>query len=106
MTDDPTGTWALTITTPIGKLPVVLRLAADGGVLHGTAEGRGETVPLRDLTATPEPGGTRLTWHQSVTRPMRLNLRFDLLATADTIAGHSQAGRLPRSAVTGTRQAA
>jgi hypothetical protein len=34
---------------------------------------------------------------------MRLNLVFDVLATADTLTGVSKAGRLPRSAVTGTR---
>ena len=100
---DPEGTWALTIVTPIGRLPVALELTREAGVLQGTAESRNETVPLQDLTATPEPEGVRLTWRQTVTKPLRLNLRFDVLATSDSIAGHSQAGRLPRSAVTGVR---
>jgi hypothetical protein len=100
---DPAGSWALTVATPIGKVPVTVRLSDEAGTLRGTAESRGETVPLTDLTATPEPGGLRLTWRQSVTKPMRLNLRFDVLATADTLDGHSQAGRLPRSTVTGVR---
>lgn len=101
---DPAGTWALTIATPVGKLPVTLVLSYEAGVLRGTAEGRGETVSLQDLTATPEPGGVRLAWNQSVTKPMRLNLRFDVLATADAITGFSKAGRLPRSTVTGMRR--
>jgi hypothetical protein len=101
---DPTGTWALTIATPIGKLPITLTLAYTAGVLHGTAGGRGETVPLRDLAAIAEPDGVRLTWQQSVTRPMRLNLSFDVVATAVAIAGFSKAGRLPRSTVTGVRE--
>jgi hypothetical protein len=34
---------------------------------------------------------------------MRLNLAFDVLFDGDAMTGHSRAGRLPRSAVTGTR---
>ena len=99
----PAGIWALTIATPIGRLPVTLTLTYEAGVLHGIAQSRGETVALQDLAATAEPDGVRLTWRQSVTKPMRLNLHFDVLATADTITGFSTAGRLPRSAVTGIR---
>jgi hypothetical protein len=35
---------------------------------------------------------------------MRLNLDFDVLVDGDRLTGHSKAGRLPRSAVTGTRR--
>jgi hypothetical protein len=103
MTADPAGTWALTIATPIGKLPVTLELTREAGLLHGTAEGRGETVDLHDLVATPGPDGVRLAWNQQVTKPIRLNLSFDVLVTADAMTGHSKAGRLPRSTVTGSR---
>ena len=96
------GTWALTVATPIGKLPVTVELRYAAGALHGTASSRSETVSLRELVAIAEPGGVRLTWLQTVTRPMRLNLRFDVLAAADAITGVSQAGRLPRSTITGT----
>ena len=56
------GTWALTIATPIGKLPITVELQSTAGVLHGTATGRGETVPFRDVGAGAEAGtvtGTR-----------------------------------------------
>ena len=39
-----------------------------------------------------------------MTTPMRLNLVFHVLVTGDALGGHSRAGRLPRSAVTGTRR--
>jgi hypothetical protein len=48
--------------------------------------------------------GPRVTWRQSVTRPMRLNLDFDVVAADGTLTGHSRAGRLPRTAVTGIRR--
>jgi hypothetical protein len=105
VTIDPAGIWVLAIATPIGKLPVTLRLSDEGGALWGTTEGRGETVELRDLVAVAGPDGVRLTWRQQVSKPMRLNLSFDVLATAETISGYSKAGRLPRSTVTGMRLA-
>jgi hypothetical protein len=98
------GTWNLTIATPVGKLPVTLELHRTEGVLQGTATSRHETIALQNLVAQTERAGTRLTWSQSVTRPMRLNLTFDVLATGDTLTGISKAGRLPRSAVTGRRE--
>ena len=42
-------------------------------------------------------------WSQTITKPMRLNLDFDVVIEADEMRGHSRAGRLPRSAVTGRR---
>jgi len=92
-----TGDWDLTIKTPIGSLAVVYSFADDG---TGTATGKGETVPLCDIVVA----GQRVTWRQSVTKPMRLNLDFDVVIDGDQLTGHSKAGRLPRSAVTGVRR--
>ena len=102
---DVAGTWSLTIATPIGRLPVTLVLAHDSGsgVLTGTATGRDETVPIKNIVAVAEPEGLRLTWQQAIARPMRLNLSFDVLVTGATMTGFSRAGRLPRSTVTGAR---
>jgi len=94
--DQLTGDWDVTIKTPIGSLAVVYTFTDDGG----TATGKGETVPLRDIVVA----GQRVTWRQSVTKPMRLNLEFDVVVDGDRLTGHSKAGRLPRSAVTGTRR--
>jgi hypothetical protein len=57
-------------------------------------------VPLRDIVVA----GQRVTWRQSVTKPMRLNLEFEVVVDGDHLSGHSKAGRLPRSAVTGVRR--
>jgi hypothetical protein len=57
-------------------------------------------VQLQDLTTI----GSRATWLQKVTNPMRLNLDFDVVVDEARLVGHSRAGRLPRSAVSGTRR--
>lgn len=96
------GTWNLSISTPIGTIKAVVELRAPEGVLTGTAHGAGEEVPLRDINLT----GDRLTWNQAITKPMRLNLAFDVTVEGDTLRGTSKAGRLPASRVTGERQPA
>ena len=94
------GDWDVTIKTPIGSLAVLYEFSESSGGPIGSASLKGETVPLRDLHVD----GRRATWRQSVTKPMRLNLEFDVMIDGDTLSGHSRAGRLPRSAVTGVRR--
>ncbi|OMC10837.1 MULTISPECIES: hypothetical protein [unclassified Mycobacterium] len=98
------GEWDVTIKTPIGTLAVeyVFRESPDG--LGGTATYKSETVPLHDITSEIVEDGTRLTWRQSVTKPIRLNLAFDVVVDGEVMTGHSRAGRLPRSAVSGSRR--
>lgn len=101
---DIEGDWDVRIKTPIGTLAVRYTFTRLRDDLVGTATYKDETVALQDLTSEAVDGGTRLTWRQSVTRPMRLNLDFDVLVNGDVLGGHSRAGRLPRSAVSGTRR--
>ncbi|PRY45249.1 hypothetical protein [Umezawaea tangerina] len=98
------GTWELVIDTPIGKQRAELLLSTVDGVLRGVARDpkHGEEITLTDLVLD----GDRLTWAQSITRPMRLNLTFDVTLEGDAMAGRSKAGRLPASKVTGRRVAA
>lgn len=96
------GTWNLSISTPIGKIKAVVELREQDGILTGVAYGAGEEVPLGEITLD----GDRLTWKQAITKPMRLNLAFDVTVDGDTLQGTSKAGRLPSSRVTGERQTA
>ncbi|MFC8587729.1 hypothetical protein ACFUGD_24740 [Streptomyces sp. NPDC057217] len=96
------GTWNLSVSTPIGTMKAVVELRERDAVLTGVAHGAGEEVPLHDLALD----GDRLTWKQSVTKPMRLNLAFDVTVDGDTLRGTSRAGRLPASKVTGERRTA
>ncbi|NUK08770.1 hypothetical protein HRW18_12250 [Streptomyces lunaelactis] len=95
------GTWNVVIATPIGKQHAVLRLFTEDGALRGVATGEAEEVPLSDLTLQAD----RLTWRQSITQPMRLNLAFDVAVHGDELTGSAKAGRLPSTKVTGQRAA-
>ncbi|WP_181697651.1 hypothetical protein [Nocardia sp. GTS18] len=94
------GTWNMSIATPIGKIDAVVEIREQDGVLTGVARGAGEDVPLTELRAQ----GDRLTWKQAVTKPLRLNLAFDVTVDGDTLRGTSKAGRLPSSKVVGERR--
>ncbi|MBN9391571.1 MAG: hypothetical protein J0I20_26295 [Chloroflexi bacterium] len=93
------GLWDLKIVTPIGTQKVVLELSQHNGTIQGFARGDKETIPLIE----PVLSGNHLTWRQSITKPMRLNLVFDVTIEGDSLNGTSKAGRLPASKVTGTR---
>ncbi|MFE5509621.1 hypothetical protein ACFQ9J_03235 [Streptomyces sp. NPDC056529] len=96
------GTWDLSVSTPVGRMKAVVELREQDAVLTGVAHGAGEEVPLGDIALD----GDRLTWKQSITKPMRLDLAFDVTVDGDTLRGTSKAGRLPSSKVTGERRTA
>lgn len=94
-----TGTWHLRMKTPIGTIDADYRFAETSDGMTGTAVGNGEETTLDDVVAV----GERVTWRQRITKPLRLNLEYEVVVTGDTLAGYSRAGRLPRSRVTGER---
>lgn len=94
------GDWDVSIKTPIGTLAVTYTFTERDGAVSGSATAKDETVPLHGIVVD----GQRITWSQSVRKPMRLNLDFDVTVDGDRLTGHSRAGRLPKSAVTGARR--
>jgi hypothetical protein len=94
------GTWDLTIATPIGRIKPVIDLRYDGEQFTGVAHGTGEQVSLHDIVVD----GNHLSWTQSVTKPLRLNLAFTVAIDGDMLTGASKAGRLPAAKVTGRRR--
>ncbi|MDT7803607.1 MAG: hypothetical protein QOI78_7040 [Actinomycetota bacterium] len=100
------GSWDLKIKTPIGSISATYTFAETADGLTGIATSTDESVPLADIATRITPEGERVTWRQAVTRPIRLNLDFDVTAVGDRLTGHSRAGRLPRSQVSGRRRPA
>ncbi|MFF3326296.1 hypothetical protein [Streptomyces sp. NPDC002889] len=96
------GTWHLTIDTPLGEQQARILLSAQpDGTWHGSAEDltSGEHAPLTDVTVQ----GSAITYRQSITKPMRLHLVFQLVLEGDRLTGRAKAGRLPGTKVTGRR---
>jgi hypothetical protein len=96
------GTWNLTIDTPIGKQHATLVLTenADGsweGTSHSTDSG--EESALADLAVD----GNEVSWHQSVTKPMKLNLKVTATIDGDKLSGKAKAGMFPAVTMNGER---
>lgn len=98
------GDWDVSIKTPVGTLHVRYGFYEHDGVITGSAAGKQEVVTLADIVVADAKGGSEVSWRQTITKPMRLNLDFNVLVVGDRFSGHSRAGRLPRSAVIGIRR--
>ncbi|ULL16326.1 DJ-1/PfpI family protein [Paenibacillus sp. H1-7] len=93
------GIWKASIATPVGKMEVTFHISSESGQLCGAAIQGDETAVFMN----PVIEGNRLTWSQQVTKPMRLNLKFDVTVNGDTMTGMAKAGVLPSSKVTAER---
>lgn len=95
------GMWRASISTPIGKMEVMLHIFRENGFLRGQAKQGDEAAEFLD----PVWDGTTLSWSQKVRKPMRLNLKFEISVQGDAISGTAKAGLLPASKVEGRRLA-
>ncbi|MFD3257153.1 DJ-1/PfpI family protein [Paenibacillus lentus] len=93
------GDWDATIVTPIGKLQVKLSISTSKHMIQGTATQGDETVEFLN----PVFQDNRLIWSLRITKPMRLNLKFEVTANGDHMTGIAKAGILPASKLTGKR---
>ncbi|GIO84894.1 hypothetical protein J25TS5_18260 [Paenibacillus faecis] len=93
------GIWDATLATPVGKLQVRLMISTSDGMVFGKATQGDETL---DFLNPVLKEGT-LTWSLRITKPMRLNLKFEVVADGNQMTGTAKAGMLPASKLTGKR---
>lgn len=93
------GDWDTTIATPVGKLQVKLSIFTSEGQIRGTATQGEETVEF--LNPVIQDG--HLAWSLQITKPMRLNLKFEVSVDCDQMFGVAKAGILPASKLSGRR---
>lgn len=93
------GKWDTIISTPIGKLSVLIDLSTNDGQIVGIAKQGEEIVPLDN----PSLEGTQLKWSMKVTKPMRLTLNFSVSIDGNQMVGKAKAGMLPPSKLIGHR---
>jgi hypothetical protein len=103
MTSPLLGHWAVQMRTPVGSIAADMTFDETPDGFTGSAAGKSETVPLRNIRIEVSGDAPHVTWQQSITKPLRLDLEFDVTLEGDEMFGHSRAGRLPKSTVTGTR---
>jgi transcriptional regulator GlxA family with amidase domain len=93
------GDWDTTIATPVGKLQVKLSISTNNGMVQGKATQGDETVEFM----SPALEDNKLSWSLRITKPMRLNLKFEVAVDGDHMTGIAKAGVLPASKLTGKR---
>nr|AGS50319.1 hypothetical protein [uncultured bacterium Ele45G2]AIF26569.1 putative thimanine synthesis protein ThiJ [uncultured bacterium fosmid pJB45G2] len=93
------GEWDTTIATPVGKLQVMLSISTSDGRLQGTATQGEETAEF----INPVLRDDKLAWSLRITKPIRLNLKFEAAVDGDRMTGIAKAGILPASKLTGIR---
>lgn len=93
------GEWDTTIATPVGKMAVKLQISTINGVIQGKAI-QGDEV---STFIAPVLKDNKLCWSQKITKPMRLNLNFEVTVDGNLMIGSAKAGILPASRLTGKR---
>lgn len=93
------GDWDTTIATPVGSLSVRLSITTRDGGIQGTALQGDEAVTFMN----PVLQDNKLAWSLRITKPMRLNLKFEVSADGNHMTGIAKAGVLPASSLTGIR---
>lgn len=93
------GDWETTIATPVGKMEVKLSISSRNDMIQGTATQGDETIEFMN----PVLQDNKLAWSLRITKPMRLNLKFEVVVDGDHMVGIAKAGLLPASKLTGNR---
>jgi len=93
------GCWKIRIPTPLGDQEVLLDINHKDGRLSGTATQGDETVPFLSPTVT----GDRIIWSQCITKPMKMQINFELFRDGDTLSGKAKPGFFPGISVSGSR---
>lgn len=79
-----TGTWNLTLKSPLGDQAAQLDLHDHDGSVQGTLTGKGDPAALQGLTVE----GANLAFSADADTPVgRMNLAFTGAVTGDTLAG-------------------
>ena len=82
-----TGSWTLTLNSPLGDQQAQLDLQDAGGALQGTLTGKGDPQPLQRVTAE----GDTVSFAADADTPVgRLNLAFTGTVVGDTVSGKYQ----------------
>lgn len=83
-----TGTWNLTVKSPMGAQPSVLTVGEGDGGLTGTQESQGDVNEIFDVKVS----GDKVSWSCKVTKPMPITLKFSGKQDGDSIKGDVKVG--------------
>jgi hypothetical protein len=79
-----TGTWNLTLNSPLGAQPATLQIQEAGGAYQGTLTGKADPTPAEQLKVD----GLTLSFSADADTPVgKLNLAFTGAVAGDSISG-------------------
>lgn len=93
------GKWNVTIKAPTGPQATVLELKEADGKITGAQTGQGTTTEISEAKFD----GSKLSWIQHITRPMKMKLVFDATVEGGQMHGKVKAGFMGSYSFTATR---
>ncbi|MET0249378.1 MAG: hypothetical protein ABW164_06580 [Sphingobium sp.] len=93
-----TGTWNITVQTPLGPQEFTAHFDAHGDALKGRLEG---SMGSEEVNGTID--GDQLTWSVNVQQPMQIQVDFDVVVDGDRLNGDAKLGMFGSAPVTGER---
>ncbi|MEE4210288.1 MAG: hypothetical protein V2I43_13605 [Parvularcula sp.] len=82
------GTYNITINTPMGKQEGVLTLNEEGSSLSGTMAAQGDTAQIKNGRVD----GEKAMWDVDVSKPMPLTLSFEGSKSGEALSGNVKLG--------------
>ncbi|HEX7819257.1 MAG TPA: hypothetical protein VF463_01420 [Sphingobium sp.] len=92
------GNWRITLATPMGPQEMNATLQVDGEVLTGRMES-----PIGSEEINGTANGDKLAWTAKVTKPIPLDLTFDVKVEGDTLSGSVKLGMFGNAGLAGQR---
>ncbi|WP_428332271.1 hypothetical protein [Novosphingobium sp.] len=93
-----TGRWKITLSTPMGPQEMTATFDADSAAMTGTIE---SSLGSEAISGTAS--GDTLAWTMKVTKPMPLDLSFDVNVEGDAMTGTCKLGMFGNAGVVGVR---
>lgn len=92
------GNWKITLSTPMGPQEMTAALTTDGDCFTGRVD---SAMGGEDIAG--KIAGDTLIWTMSVTKPMKINLSFEVKVAGDKMTGSAKLGMFGKAALTGQR---
>ncbi len=94
-----TGSWNISMETPMGTRKAVLTLAAEGAELTGTMAVDAGSTAIKD----GKLDGNKVSWKTDIQQPMPMTLEFSATVEGDSLSGSVKLGMFGNAPLSGTR---
>ncbi|MBW2941316.1 hypothetical protein [Zhongshania aquimaris] len=93
------GSWDVILNTPMGKQKGKMTVTLNGDEIVGEIQSPMGNIPMKEGKLDGDKG----TWLCGVTKPISMNLEFDVLFEGDAFTGTVKVGPMGKNVVEGKR---